>query len=223
MKNIIGIFLVILGVTAFLDFSNIAEIHFWSVIGDWWPIIFVLIGINGIKNKDSIYSIVIPIVLGLAWIGSNLDLLPFGVWDILIPVILVLIGLSLIFGRKKNKTEFSGEFDNSSDYLKVSAFFSGQKQRILNKNLKGGKIESFFGGIELDMRNVEFSKEFEVIDIDAVAGGVVLWLPENVQVVTEGKPFFGGVDNKLITPRVDDPIVVKITFTVFFGGIELKN
>lgn len=225
MRNIIGVFLIAIGAIALVDLMEIAEINFWNTLGDWWPIIFVFIGLNGFsKKEESKFGAAAFTIVGLIWIASNIEIIPLGFWELIVPLLFVTLGLYLIFGRPRNVFIASSiEGKSSEEYVDIRAFFSGQKERITSNNFKGGKIESVFGGIELDLRQIKISDDFEILQIDSIFGGVQIWLPEDIKLITKGTPFFGGLQNSTVNTENPDAPTLHINYSVIFGGIDIKN
>lgn len=225
MRYIFGIFLIAIGALLFFDMTNLVMIDFWDTIWDWWPLIFVVAGIdNLLKNKHSIFAASFLILIGGLWVASNIGILGFSFWEIFFPLIIITLGLYILFGRGKAPKYSKMEPNGSEAYLNISSFFSGRQERLKNQNIKGGKIEAVFGGIELDLRKASFSEDFDSFNIDALFGGVKLWLPENVKVVSTGSPIFGGIQNSMHTPENEDNLIkINIKYNAVFGGIELIN
>jgi predicted membrane protein len=217
MRNIIGIFFIALGVIAFLDISDLMQIQFWDLLWGWFPILFVAIGTHKlIQNKESIISSTGIIIIGLVWLGSNLDILPFGVWDIILPGIFILMGLYLLIGMKKRSRK-DEQFDEGD--LNIESFFSGVKERVLKKEITGGRIDCIMGGVDLDLRTAIVKGEVS-LEINVIMGGVKLLLPNDVQIITKGKPFFGGVKGNYVNnPVSENKLIIKND--ILLGGIDI--
>ncbi|MDC1068096.1 hypothetical protein OAQ99_02930 [Candidatus Kapabacteria bacterium] len=222
MKQIIGVLFILLGSLTALGYAEIIEFEIWDTVWDWWPIIFLIAGVRQLVTKgSSILGGVLLSIIGIAWIGSNLDLISLSAWDIIIPSCLIILGIFMLTNKNNSsKSSALGE----DGFIVVNSLFSGVKERLTINNLTGGKIESVFGGVELDMRNVEFDENFDSLQIDSIFSGVKIWFPENVEVITKGNPILGGLKNSII-PRGDaaERKQIKINFNAIFGGIELLN
>lgn len=272
-KVFIGVFFILIGILFFLEQVANFTIDVSEIIRIWWPIIFVVWGANEISNKKSNYLLpIFGILSGVFLIADNLDILPWGFWGTMWPLVFILIGLHFIFGRNSkfnldprknskrnndnsasnsddpfannpfNSANFNpGNFnadtfnfnksskDYSPDILDVNAFFSGNTNRITSRNFKGGEINVIFAGSEIDFRDSDLADNLINLEINAIFGGVEIYIPYNWQVEIYGTPVFGGVSNKTrfdnsYIPEINrKQRILRINYSVVFGGIEIKN
>jgi predicted membrane protein len=110
------------------------------------------------------------------------------------------------------------------EYIDVNAVFGGVKKLILSKNFKGGEMNCFMGGTEINLLQADIQGPVE-LEINAVFGGAKLVVPSNWDVKNEISAVFGGVEDKRsinsATPDPNKSIILR--GTVVFGGIEIKN
>ena len=59
----------------------------------------------------------------------------------------------------------------------------------------GARLDAFFGGIRMDLRNAAITED-EEIEIHTFFGGIELFVPQTVNVVVKSRSFIGGVDIK---------------------------
>lgn len=83
---------------------------------------------------------------------------------------------------------------------------------------------AFMGGVELDLREAVIDPELTEISVLAVMGGVVVTVPPNVRLESDGFAFMGGFEDQLKQPASGDPKapVVKLTGFAFMGGVEVR-
>jgi len=83
---------------------------------------------------------------------------------------------------------------------------------------------AFMGGIELDLREAVLDPGVTEIDVLAVMGGVVVTVPPNVRLESDGFAFMGGFEDQLKQPASGDPNapVVRLTGFAFMGGVEAR-
>jgi hypothetical protein len=83
---------------------------------------------------------------------------------------------------------------------------------------------AFMGGVELDLREAILDPQVTEISVLAVMGGVVVTVPPNVRVESDGFAFMGGFEDQLEQPASEDPTapVVKLTGFAFMGGVEVR-
>ena len=82
---------------------------------------------------------------------------------------------------------------------------------------------AFMGGVELDLREAVIDPRTEISAL-AVMGGVVVTVPPNVRLETDGFAFMGGFEDQLKQPASGDPNapVVRITGFALMGGVEVR-
>lgn len=218
--NLIGLLLIILGALFLLD--AFTSLDFGRMVGDWWPVIFIIVGLIKLKgqNRGSAFTFIIVGVLLLLLTKDVLEWHDIGrFW----PLILILIGLSLVFKGRGKRWNFINESTVGTDYLHSNAIFGGAENLVNSQNFKGGEVIALFGGIELDMREAKISPEGCKINVTALFGGVELMVPKDWKVIVSGTPIFGGIDNKSRGDAgKDSSKEVYLHCTVLFGGIEIK-
>lgn len=221
LRNIIGLILVFLGAAYLLDRLEI--FIFDNIFSDWWPLLLVAVGVINISgNKRSVTFSLMMIFFGVIILIDNLGYLPGSMWDIIWPVMLVILGISLLTSSTRRKKALKGSL---KDLVNITTVFSGNEEKVESKEFRGGIITTIFGGTELDLRYAGISSEGCELDITTVFGGVTIIVPENWRLHTSGTPFLGALENKTMNafePDDDSP-VLNIHYFVMFGGIEIKN
>jgi hypothetical protein len=83
---------------------------------------------------------------------------------------------------------------------------------------------AFMGGVELDLREAVLDPGVTEIEVLAVMGGVVVTVPPNVRLESNGFAFMGGFEDQLTEPASADPNapVVRLTGFAFMGGVEAR-
>ncbi len=208
-RSVFGILLIILGLGLLLG-------------GEWWPLLIVAFGLYKIStDKNSITFGIAVFLAGLLLLALNLGILPGGFWDYAWPLILILIGISLlsnrfIYGKNQQITE------NELNHFVV---FGGSKEIVNTDDFQGGSVTAVFGGTEIDLRHSDIISENVYLEITAVFGGIDLIVPQNWKLEVKGTPILGGMDNKTHYSGGDNEIrpVLQIRYTAVFGGIDVKN
>jgi predicted membrane protein len=145
------------------------------------------------------------------------------------PALLVIAGigmLSKIYAQPKKKFWKIKTENLNDDYMESTVIFGGGSRQVSSYDYKGGKITAIFGGLEIDLTNCCLSKEKNVIEIEAIFGGVTLTVPKDWNVKTDITPIMGGVyDNIQEMPGtyVDPAAELTIRGTVVMGGVEIKR
>lgn len=107
MKNkslseiIFGIIVLALGAGFLLEALNVFD--FGSVIGTYWPSIFIIIGATSLimNSKNFVWPVII-IVAGVLLQLRELQVIQFDVWGIIWPIVLILAGVALLFGSSQS-------------------------------------------------------------------------------------------------------------------------
>lgn len=81
---------------------------------------------------------------------------------------------------------------------------------------------AFMGGIEVDLRDAQFTAPVTEIRVLAVMGGVVVRVPPGVRLEAEGIAIMGGFEDQLKLPAVghDAAPIVRVRGVAFMGGVE---
>ena len=110
--------------------------------------------------------------------------------------------------------------DEESNELGLVAVFDGIVLRSHAQAFTGGSMLAWFGGISLDLREVELESPAR-LSLYALFGGIDIKTPPGWRVESELKAFAGGVDAR--TPARDDPSAPELTVTgtAVFGGIAI--
>lgn len=196
--SILGVGVVLLG--------NV--LNFWDIslfFDGWWTLFIIIPSLYGYFKKQWVSSTA-SLSVGVFLLLSANDIVS---WEVVFPVILIMIGVSFLFKQKPNIDEKS-----SKDYI---AIFSGNENKI-ESELNDMSIMALFGGVELDMRTATLYKDI-TIECTCLFGGVDILTPENSIVIIKGVPIFGGVENNALKGNGN---TITINVTCLFGGVEIK-
>ena len=225
MKNLSrilwGIVLIFIGVIWGLNRTGVADINIF--FAGWWTLFIIVPSIislfeRGSNKTSSIIFLVIGILLLLAAQGVfEFEIL----WEILLPAIVILIGLSLIFGHKvdfnvKEKTKCL----DSEDTENIFAAFGEQNVTKSGEKFEKANLNAIFGAVKLDLREAKLEKE-TVIGAWAIFGGIEILVPKDCIVKVKGTPIFGGISNERKNNE-DAKKTIYIEGYAVFGGIEIK-
>ncbi len=118
----------------------------------------------------------------------------------------------------------SGTYTGGNGYVNASALFGGKDIRVDNECFTGADITVIMGAVDLNLRNAIISEDV-YINVTAIMGGVDIYVPANVRVVTDGcSTIMGGIDvntSYANIPSADSPRVI-ITGSCIMGGIDIK-
>lgn len=213
-----------------------------------WPMLLILIGfISGIKsNFHNPGGFIMMIVGGVFLVDRIVPALNFH--DYIVPALLIGLGLVFIMRPKRSwsdkrnwqggniyakstttppnyyKIEESGGTPDDSEHVEINTVFSGIKKNIISKNFKGGEINNFMGGTELNLLQADMQHPV-VLEVHNIFGGTKLIIPSNWDVKNEVTAVFGGIEDKrVINPALPQPEKIMILKgACVFGGIEVAN
>ncbi len=216
-----------------------------------WPVLLIAIGLLvGIKSRFHNPGSFIMILIGCIFLidqtspGLNFH-------DYILPAILICVGLIYILRPKSaynargnrrwrryinESPDYNSSKENyypikndtgvedNSEYVEINAVFGGVKKIILSKNFKGGEINCFMGGAEINLIKADIQKNIK-LEVTNIFGGTKLIVPSNWDVKNEVTAVFGGIEDKRnVAGFVADPGKVLILHgTCVFGGIEVIN
>lgn len=216
----------------------------------WWTLFIIIpCAIAAVKNGFNTGNVV-GLGVGFILLLSQQSFFHFVFdWKLIFPIILVVIGLSLILGRS-NHNHHCCSNDSSDEYIETNftqdgqtqqnnttyttddgskknsipeivAIFCGQKRSFDNTIFKGANLSAMFGGFEIDLRTAIIPENC-VINSCTIFGGGDIVFPPNVNVVVHSTPIFGGVSNKTMTSAYAHAPTVEVNATCIFGGLDLK-
>lgn len=216
-----GLVLIIIGVIFGLNALNITDINIF--FRGWWTLFIIAPSfIDLFKEKDKTGSI-IGIIIGLCLLLGCNQIIDFDlIWKLIVPIVLVLIGLSLIFkdtfSRKVTKELKKLNENSDKEYY---ATFGSQNLEFANEKFDGCNLNAVFGGIKCNL-NESIIKEDTIINASAIFGGITIYVPSDVKVKVTTTPIFGGVSDERKTKNKDAKVTLYINATCMFGGIEIK-
>lgn len=211
-----------------------------------WPMILITIGVyTGYTNRFRNIGSVILILIGGFFLLRDMMFLPYHLAPFLFPVALILLGFYIIFRRRENRSfdlkEWEKNFDkfdsgdgekpakeffgkDGSSYLKVDAFLTGIKRKVMSKDFRGGEITTIFGGSDIDLMHADIQGQ-AVLKVSVAFGGLKLVVPSNWDVQLGVSNLAAGIDDKRYTQQgVQNPEKrLIITGSVIFGGIEISS
>ena len=198
-----GLVFVFFGIVIGLNALEITNINIF--FPGWWTLFLIIPGLIGlICEKEKISNLII-FIIGILLLLSIQNVINFSLlWKLFLPIILVLIGLSLIFKdtfKKQVKKEIK-EFD-TKDSLEYVATFSTQNLNFQDEKFSSCKLTSVFGGIKCNLQDSDLAKE-TLIKVKIVSTSI-----------------FGGVSNKHSETK-DSKKVIYIEATCLFGGVDVK-
>jgi Domain of unknown function (DUF5668)/Cell wall-active antibiotics response 4TMS YvqF len=243
---IIGLGVIAVGILFLLRNAGIV---YFDDIWQYWPVILIVIGISKISNTHSASSVTSGLIfggLGTVFLLRNLGYIYGNIWQYLWPGILIAVGLSILVRHLEwrehslNPEQPPGPGSGSAfppgsgftsttsgaNYLHAECVFSGTRQKIETQDFLGGKVNTLFGGAEIDLRSANTKREEISIRADAIFGGIELWVPAHWQTIVRGSGVFGSFEDKTFpaTPGQEGKMPrLVVTGGAVFGSVIVKN
>ena len=227
---------IIVGTLLFLG-----NLGLWPVrdVWDYWPVIFIAIGIGrlvgGCRASSRVFGILL-ILFGGLFLTVTLGVFHINAHDDSWPLSLFLIAFGVFALMRvlesgqtaKPAVGFMGRVHTSSDnVVHDRAVFAEIKRKIETANFQGGDVLSVFGNVDLNLRRAQISpiEKSATIEANAVFGGVKIRVPDTWRVNIQGSAVLGGYTDKTTpptTPEADTPVLTVTGYRVF-GAVEIVD
>jgi Predicted membrane protein (DUF2154). len=227
-RHLAGLVVILLGVVGLLNNFGITAISLGYVLNLLWPLLLIAAGINLIKNRNSgsLATGAIMLGLGALFLGRNTGLYMIDMsifWQLFWPVIIILIGINILVKNDHNRggnLAIMGAVDKGKEIW----------------DLKSGEYTALLGGIDLNIRQANFTEKAVNLNLNAVMGSITLVVPEDTAIICKGTAILGGIDllgrgtggifgSSVL--EVGDPKtaahLLKLNCTCIMGGIEIKH
>jgi hypothetical protein len=110
--------------------------------------------------------------------------------------------------------------DEDSDELDLVAVFDGIDLKSRATGFKGGSMLAWFGGITVDLREVELAARAQ-LSVNTFFGGIAIKTPPGWRIESKLKALVGGVDAPAPNHDEPDSPVLTVTGSAIFGGIAV--
>jgi len=219
-----GIVLVVIGVIIGCNALGITNINIF--FDGWWTLFIIIPCLIGLFTEHEKIGSFIGLLIGVALLLACQDVIRFEmIWKLALPVVLVIIGLSLIFKdtfNQKLSKEIKEINKKNKDKNEYNATFSGQNINFDGEEFKGTTLTTVFGSVKCDLRKAIIN-ENQVINCTSTFGGIDIYMPNDVKVKIKSSAIFGGVsDNRKEKNETEDSKTIYINANCVFGGVDIK-
>jgi hypothetical protein len=246
-RLVFGVILLGLGVVFLLDRLDVFDPgHLW----DYWPLVFAAVGLSKLLQPATVQGRgfgAILVIVGVWWTLDNLDLVPYGVWD-LWPVFLILAGANLLW-RALSKAPAqptmppppppgsdlpiadpdgspmpqAGVGYTSDPTVSMFALLGGMTRRCSSRAFAGGDLTAVMGGCELDLRQAEPAGGRAEITVFALWGGIEIRVPPDWAVIIEGTPIMAAIEDSRRPTGVPLRATLVVRGAAIMAGVEIKS
>jgi predicted membrane protein len=218
-----GLAFIIGGTLVLLDHLHQLDIH--HIINTYWPGIFILIGLSIIIANDfkRTGAGIFFILFGAFFLLMDMRIFDRPAWHYFWPLAIIALGLWVLVkpARAAIKKKIP---DLTTDELRISQVFSSTSRRVESPNFKGGSVEVVLGSAELDLTGAGLEGGQAVLAMSAVLGSIDVRVRPDWQVVIEGSPVLGSIEQKMKSPaEAEKKGTLRINASVVLGSITIKD
>ncbi len=201
----------------------------WPVNIISWRLIPLIAGINALlkgKTLEGCIGVGVAVIFYIPDFLTNSQMMTYHkLWPLLLVAAGALALSKVYFPSLNNPATLSLDKEQSFDVINETCMMGGSTAKIVSSNFKGGKLNAFMGGMELDFREAQLS-ENAVINVLIGMGGLELIIPKEWNLKIDVFPIMGGVDDQIKqypSDVVDTNKKLIISGTVVMGGIHIKR
>jgi len=243
-RIVAGIIIIALGV--FLLLSNTGSFIPWFIyrIVISWQSLLIAIGLVLLADKKGDHKTAGIVLILVGTIFLLPKILPVNMKGIVVPLVLIAVGVVFIIKAATKRTKLNNiyhygilgkgkkqftDFEksattNQGGVVHKEYVFSGSKEKWTQGKLNKLSIEAVFSGVELDLSQAELADDIKVaahIQIKSVFSGVILYVPDDWNIMVQKDGAFGGFSDKRpnrVLKNTSDKLVVMELEAVFGGG-----
>ena len=217
-----GIVLIALGLIFAINALNIASINIF--FDGWWTLFILVPCFIGLFHEQNRTGNIIGLTIGTLLLLSAQGILDFSIiMKLIVPIILVMVGISIIFKDTLNKkiNRKVKQLNKKGLENEYYATFSEQVIDLPSEEFNGANLNAVFGSVKFNMKNAIINGE-QIINTSSIFGGTEIIVPPNVNVKIKSSSLFGGVANKIANSRDENVPTIYINATCLFGGAEIR-
>jgi predicted membrane protein len=221
-----GIFLTLFGVLLTLDTVELVEL---SAALRFWPIGFHVLGLTILMRRADRHGRfwgILWLVVGTSLLLNSLGMARIGFWDLVWPLLIVLVGVRLIMRARGGGV--ASPIDAQEHRPNLVAVLSESKGSV-TQTLTGASLTSVLGGCHLDLRQAAVAAGGSpVIDVFSILGGQEIVVPSGWTVVFDVVSILSGTEDKRL-PTIGDGALRATTPQIIvrgiaiFSGLTVKN
>ena len=246
-KIVIGFIIMMVG--AFLLFDNMG--FFIPVVRQIvisWQALLIAIGLILLVDKPSDHKIAGTVLILIGTLFLLPKIFPLNISGLIIPVIIIAIGIGFIIKAATRRNEIKDcdswfcehhewknhfkDFEKNvtidgGNVIHKEYVFAGSKEKWTGGKLKNLEIEAVFSGVQLDFTQAELADDIKVaacIKVKSVFSGVVIYVPEDWNIMVQKTGVFGGFTdnrpNRVL--KISSEKLVIIEVEAVFGGGEIR-
>lgn len=220
---VFGLFVVAFGVLLLGKSALGWDLSFLA--GTWWTLVIIAVAILGISRSGCHFWNVLILIIGVWLFLSRLGILTYNLFPISVALLVVLLGVWIItrsFSHNPCHVSASSSSSDNDDFPEYENIFSDSSVKNDSKMFKGGRINSTFGRMRVDLSDIHIQSN-AVIDVSSVFATLEIIIPRNTSYKTNVTPVFGSfINNAPVRQLVENEPYIEIKGAAVFGSIVLK-
>ncbi len=200
--------------------------HFTVFFDGWWTVFIIVPAIFSFFQRGSNKMISLAmLLLGVGLLVWRQQWLDVSMTKLILPVIIILFGISMIAGAFTKKTDHLAQCEviipEDGSLPQYEASFGTVNPNYNGQKFEGCRMDVSFGEGVLDLRQAIIEKDCTV-QAEVAFGKGELLLPVGCRLDLKTNSAFGGVENKYLSS--DDPTAhtLHVEANVNFGALEIK-
>lgn len=197
-------------------------------LAGWWTIFIIAPALFSMAQSGVNAGNMIMLAVGMILLMNAQEIFPVYIsWRLIFPIVLIAVGVQLLFGKSitckscGTGTDGKEQVTGDANRHQYTAFFAGQDVNFGNEVFTGASYTATFGAVTADLRNVTLNGD-AVILVSALFGGIDIFLPKNVKLVSHVVPVLGGMESKFVSSQDPAAHTIIIRGTATFGGVSVQ-
>lgn len=219
---VLGLTIMLLGIVLTLDVADVIEARH---ILRYWPVVLIVMGVLTMTQARDRSGVVwggMQLLFGTWLLLTMLRVLPSRSWVLFWPLLLVVVGASMVMHalRREPARERRGD---PSETVSILAIMGGGDRVSTANPFRGGDLFALMGGGRIDLRQAVIPPgESATIEVFSMMGGFEIIVPETWTVDDRTMPLMGGMSNET-RPRVVPTATLVLRGFLMMGGLSIKN
>ena len=129
-------------------------------------------------------------------------------------------GVGMLASAALLKRVLPSRGDEESDEVALVAIMNGVELKSRARAFRGGSMFSWFGGIAVDLRDVELAENAR-LDVHSAFGGIAIRVPTGWRIESSMTALAGGVAIDVPEPDAADAPTLRLDGFSAFGGVAV--
>jgi hypothetical protein len=215
-RAVLGGAAIVAGAVLFL--SVIGDIDAGAVLGRWWPLVLIALGLVQVATERRLrIGSTVLLGIGLLLLGSTTGLIDASVWPVLGAVALIALGGLVMAPRSSREVAITGDDVAGVVVLGARRFIATSPQ------VRSGDVTVVAASGVVDLSAAGLAPGARM-KLTVLLGGCDVIVPQGWGVRLSGIPLIGMWDNT--TRRdlaVDEARTLEVHATVILGGLEVRH